>query len=651
MFLIEVIPIAKSVRVSTLSYFSLKEIQPGTLVSVPVRKKEHKAVVVAIRKLRDIKAEIKSADFQLRNVLNIYQEHLFSSEFFNMAVDCASFYAVEIGVMLDTLLLPTVTKRFEQFSKQTRKNIDVVQTEISSGKHVLQQSYTDRLRYYKLRSREVLAHNKSLVIICPTIEACKTLYQHISKGIDDRCYVLHSGHTIKKLQTIHDGIKEDTTSCIIIATPRFLSWAPPSTTEFIIEQSSSDHYKHIVHPYIDFRYAIEKLADYYRATCTRADTIIDISTWHNIEDGTYILQEPSRKKVIDPGQLNLLQFHVGNEKQTEEERIRELKHQSSGFHPLHYQALEVVKQGIQENKKIVIHVPKKGLARHMVCQDCGRLAMCDESQRPYSLYHKNNPKTGKKEAVYVCSTTAQQIPAFDVCQTCKGIRLKPMGITTGSIAKALEKDIPSSCIHIVDSNHCIKKSDQKKLLERWNSEQAMVVVGTNMVLSLLDTWDESIMVSTHTLFSLMGYANEEKIVHLISAIQERCSGTTYIQDRTQQLGTLSILNNGLYEPFAKEQLAIRKQLNFPPYARLIKVSIPVKRTYLKQYYRDVKHTLIEYQPEILIRPYRKDTVQLIVIIKLANCQWNFKYQDPKLSAFIQSQERTTRYEIDPDILQ
>ena len=59
MFIIEVIPIVKSIGVDTLSYFTSKEVPIGAIVNIPLRKKMVQGIVTSVRLAESLKCEIR----------------------------------------------------------------------------------------------------------------------------------------------------------------------------------------------------------------------------------------------------------------------------------------------------------------------------------------------------------------------------------------------------------------------------------------------------------------------------------------------------------------------------------------------------------------------------------------------------------------
>ena len=69
MYIATVIPIQKGSQKEYLSYFSAIDIPLGSIVSIPVRSRVVDAIVINIEEARDIKSDIKNADYQLKKII------------------------------------------------------------------------------------------------------------------------------------------------------------------------------------------------------------------------------------------------------------------------------------------------------------------------------------------------------------------------------------------------------------------------------------------------------------------------------------------------------------------------------------------------------------------------------------------------------
>lgn len=643
MFVLQVIPITKSIRSSSLSYFSVKEVALGTLVTVPLRKQEVIAVVVAQESVSDLKTILKSADYTIRNVLKVHDKHLFSSPFLQMAHHIARYNAQPTGVILDTLLPKSVTRDISFFAR----SFSPVKSGNTHHVSILQRTKEERDLYYKTRVRELFAQNQSLTIVCPTVEECVELHRYVSKAISEKCYLFHGSMTVKKIRTQYAKLHDEKGCTLLITTPGCISFAPENTGEYIIEGSSSSSYRNVTSPYIDKRLCIELTAKFSEVPCVYADSVIDVSLWHRVNESEVDIIEPHRKKVVDPKKLEILSYQPKQEHQSEAERIKELKHAHQGFHPLHYKSLEAIRRAVKEKKKIFVFVPKKGKSPNMVCSDCGKLAV-SRSGYPLSLYTHTNSKTGVKENIYVCNATGEKLAAFDECQFCRGVNLKKMGIATGGVAEILTKELGEKVpISIIDAQSCKTKKAVNEVQKFHAGKKAHVFVGTSKVLSVLPCWDIAVLVTLAPLLSKMSYRNEEELIDFIAHVQERTRDTVYLQDRKDMLSSFPILETGLHQPFVEEQLEERNRYQYPPYQRLVQLKVEVKKTDAKRMYEYLLKKYERYDPSVMVSPHSAQFVVLNMLIKRKPHEWSLTYQDQPLLSLLQDHERNVEVVIDP----
>ena len=70
MYLLDIIPLTKipNALPQILSYFHGVKLTVGTLIQIPLGRRQEEGIVIASRDIADHKMEIKNADFELRSV-------------------------------------------------------------------------------------------------------------------------------------------------------------------------------------------------------------------------------------------------------------------------------------------------------------------------------------------------------------------------------------------------------------------------------------------------------------------------------------------------------------------------------------------------------------------------------------------------------
>jgi primosomal protein N' len=150
MQIVQVIPITKSINSEVLTYFSVKEVALGKLVTVPLRKKEIKAIVVQSESVVNMKTQLRGANYQIRNVIEVHDSHVFSSAFLHTCNILKDFYVTSTGRMLNQVTPSFILKNIEEWHYPSQKK----RSSKGFRQLLLQRGYYDRITYYKTMIRE-----------------------------------------------------------------------------------------------------------------------------------------------------------------------------------------------------------------------------------------------------------------------------------------------------------------------------------------------------------------------------------------------------------------------------------------------------------------------------------------------------------------
>lgn len=643
MFVVEVIPMVKGLKNPSLTYFTAKDVTLGVLVMVPLRSSSILAIVIRKETVVDMRSLVRNASFELRNIHQILDYQITSTAFLSAANVLANYNARGIGQVLATLMPKAMLQDPESY-KQIRN--DIIHTNRNEG-YLLQRTYPERVMYYRTRAREILSDQASLAIICPTVAIAEMIYREVSLGIPDKCYLVHGSITKKKLTSIAQKMASTTTGQILVGTPSALVLAPQNTTEYIIESASSDVYISMVAPYLDTRIAVEYQARFTGARYVYADNPLTVNLWERVHNKELIALEPIHKRVINNSNLTILSFHLGESLQNDEERLRELAHTKSKFHPLHYQAIEVIKESIERKEQVFCYVARKGLAPQIVCNDCGQIARSMASNLPYSLFTKTN-KDGSKERLYVCSATGERIPALSLCQFCNGTRMQSLGIGTEGFAKELRNLFPDTTVIVLDKEHVKTKKDIAFITEQSQQKQATIWVGTSYGYQILKQWNIALIVSLAPHFARASYTNEEQVLDLITKIQDKTTGMIYLQDRQELTKNMPVLLDGMYPTFFEQERAIRKATNYPPLGTLITIEYQVTKQEIQKRYHELEQLLSSYEPSILMYPTpKRNTARLVVLLYVPLPNWSVAHQDARLKTILSELGQQASIRINP----
>src|SRR3989338_7840794 len=249
MYLIEVIPISRSVIKETLTYFSAGHISPGSLVAVPVRKKTVNALVVSSKDAREARTEIRSSEYMMKKVGRFKSGSFLSEAFMKAAGAAAKFQAASLGGILNLLVPKVVLENALPLSP------------VESSPHsaagfdriALQADDEERFANYRALIREEFAKKHSVFFCLPTAEDVRRASLVLQKGIEDYAYVFYGSMPKKKLQKLWKDAASEIHPVLIVATGLFLSIGRSDFGTVVIENESSRFYKLQVRPFLDLR--------------------------------------------------------------------------------------------------------------------------------------------------------------------------------------------------------------------------------------------------------------------------------------------------------------------------------------------------------------------------------------------------------------
>lgn len=644
MQILHVTPIARSITTEVLSYFSVKPVASGTLVTVPLRKKQIKALVVHSSPVTNMKILLKGSDYQIRNILEIHNEQVFSPEYLNTCNKIKNFYATNTGKLINAVTPSFILKNIEQFNRP--KN---AQHNSEFSLSLMQKNYVERISHYKTLLREKMLHKKSMHIICPTQNDVISLYKELEKNNENVVYMLHSKITKKKTKETFETLHQKEKSCCLISTPGFIDTYLFNKSIIIIENENSEFYRSISKPYIDMRKFIIEYSKALKIECILAASILRPESWLRHTEDKAQLIEPFNKKIFKSKDIVINNLHERKPgKQTDLERLQELDDKKQ-FSCIARETLNSIKTAIKNKEKIFIFSHKKSLAPNIICRHCGNMARSPESGFPYSLYIKQNQQTKIKERIFICQNSGEKISAFDTCQFCNGHHLITYGIGTQRIHEELSVLFPKTLIQILDATTTKTQKSLNEIIENHTStKKASIIIGTQKALPYISNTDTSIITSLDSYFSRMSHNTVPQVLSLIKNISEKTKNPIIIQSRNILESYLPILKHGLYSEYIEQELLERKKFLYPPYSNLIVIKKHTKKEYVKKNYYGLNKLLDSFDPQILIQPgKKKDFVELVCILQLNNKEWNSEKQNQKLIDILLSFDRMTDIFINP----
>lgn len=641
---VSVVPFLKTPWIESLNYFSKQEIKPGDIVSIPFKSKIIDGIVIKTKEPEKNKIEYKKTDFVLKKIIKIKDEHFLKREFLESVLITSEFFVQNPSIVLDYLTLKYLKDKNSILRKIINTdNHNLNKNNLQVEKLIIQENKENRISFYKTYIRESFAQNKSVCIVFPTHKDISSFQEVLEKGIEEFVFILHNEKKQKEiLKEIENYYKLNHPSLILI-TPQYLSILKKDLGTIVLEKENENTYKVFHGANFDLRFFIEVFCEKTKIKLILSDQLLRLETIH-------------RKYLKELQPISNLSFRIETNNLLKiEKKVKNSETINKKYNIINEENIKKIKENIDKNKNVFIFALKKGLASFTLCKDCKEEIKCKNCQTPLTLYFSKN----KEKKIFICNKCKEQKNTNILCSNCGGWNLISYGIGTDSVVEEIKNNFPWIKIFQLDKENIKTKKQAQNLIREFENAQGCILVGTEMAFFYLNKKvDLSIIASFDSLWSIPNYQIREKIIKIIlNTINNTLDQVIIETNNTNDVIFDSFKKENLL-PIIKEELEDREKLLFPPYVRIIKISIisnheKIKeiKDFLEEYFKDYN---IEIYSNFILNKEQKYTTN--VLIQIPRNKWTPKEIEPnsevetKLLALLNSLPKEFKIQIDPEEL-
>ena len=222
--------------------------------------------------------------------------------------------------------------------------------------------------------------------------------------------------------------------------------------------------------------------------------------------------------------------------------------------------------------QVMLFQNRRGFAPYVACAACGWTPRCPECNVTLT-YHK----AGARLVCHYCGHT-EPLPAE--CPVCHGAAPVPMGFGTEKIEEEIARLFPGVRVARLDRDSVTSERAYREILADFAGHRTDLLVGTQMIAKGLD-FDGVELVGVLNADNLLhnpDFRASERAFQLLVQVAGRAGrraepGTVVIQTAEPGHPLLQQVVKGDYEAMALGQLAEREAFFYPPYARLIALTL------------------------------------------------------------------------------
>jgi len=252
---------------------------------------------------------------------------------------------------------------------------------------------------------------------------------------------------------------------------------------------------------------------------------------------------------------------------------RRKKQMHSHFSPA---LIEGIEDALSEKEQIILFQNRRGFSSFIECDACGWIPYCKNCDVSLTYHKKSN-----KLKCHYCGYSINNPAA---CSNCGNKEIHTRGFGTEKIEDEIALIFPDAKVKRMDLDTARTRRSHEKIITEFENQKIDILIGTQMISKGLDFDHVKVVgiMNADNMLHFPDFRSYERSFQLMAQVSGRAGrkgkqGKVIIQ--TNDLGNTVIRHvmDNDYKGFFKQQLQERKDFNYPPYVRLVKLTLRHKQ--------------------------------------------------------------------------
>ena len=562
------------------------EVAAGTWVQVPLRGHPALGVVLEVRDSAPVGVNLSAIE-PVEEVLTALPASLCELSLWRAVADyylCTPgevFRAAYNAGLQKLMLNPPKPRNSKKKEAANAEKPEIVLSELSAGQQValehIREGFAQRkpvllhgvtgsgkTEVYLHLAAEQLQQGRDVLYLVPEIAISQQLQQRLEAVFGDKLLVYHSRTTVPQRFKVIDTLRRDPAPRIVLGTRSAVFLPFRKLGLAVVDEEHDRSYKQDdTAPRYNGRDTALMLASLHKADVLLGSATPSCEALFNVQSGKFSLAElPNR-------------FYGGSAPVIEiidTAKALRLHNMEGSFSRKLLKEMAAV---LDAGKQVLVFRSRRAYAPVVQCEACGEPVKCPHCNVPLS-YHRFN-------STLSCHYCGYHRPYSLRCPSCDELALVERGSGTEKIEEELQAAFPGRTVARFDADTTQSKTAEQKLIRDFAAGKIDILVGTQMVTKGFDfeRLAMTAIVSADSLFAVQDFRSDERALQLLTQLMGRSGrrgepGRLVIQTFQPDHPVLQRLVAEASEP-AKNLLDERKTFNYPPYVRMI--SITVKDSY------------------------------------------------------------------------
>ena len=332
----------------------------------------------------------------------------------------------------------------------------------------------------------------------------------------------------------------------------------------IVDEEHENTYKQFdPAPRYQARNAAIVLASIHGAKTLLGTATPAIESYYNARAGKYGLVELTQRYA----DMELPEVHI-----LDTTLARKQKKMQSHFHP---DLLTAINETLKAGKQAILFQNRRGFAPYVQCRVCEYIPRCEYCDVSLT-YHK----FPNRLVCHYCGYSAENMRQ---CPACGGLDISDVGFGTEKIEDELQIFFPHAQIARLDLDSSRTRSSYEKIIAAFEVGKTDILVGTQMITKGLDFGNVqlAVVMNADNMLIFPDFRAYERCYQLVTQVSGRAGragkrGQVLIQASKPQHSILQYVIANDYAGMYTSQLAEREKFRYPPFYRLIRLTLKHK---------------------------------------------------------------------------
>lgn len=409
---------------------------------------------------------------------------------------------------------------------------------------------------YMQAIREVVSKGKTAIVLVPEISLTPQMVLNFRKKLGSDIAILHSALSAGEKFDEWNRIRSQKAKIVIGA--RSAIFAPCQDIGIIIvDEEHESSYISETHPRYDAVEVALKRGEISGCPVVLGSATPSISRYYYAKKGDFKLLEMPRRangkelpkvKIVDMAS----EFSKGNK--------------SIFSNELYSQMTNTLANG----RQLMLFLNRRGYSSFVMCRACGETITCENCD--VSLTYHNNVNKLR------CHYCGYEIPLPTACPSCGSKFIKQFGAGTQKVEEEFLRIFPNNKVVRMDVDTTRGKDAHYKLLKKLATGEAQALIGTQMIAKGHDFPNVELVgvLAADAMLRLPDYRSRERTFSLITQVAGRAGraqteGKVIVQTYAPNHFVIECASKHDYKTFYKKEIAERKAMWYPPFARFVRV--------------------------------------------------------------------------------